>query len=137
MSRKHIFLVGVVVLALGATLIASASARPLTNSPVVTGTPDLVQRWLQRQTPVAPDLIERYVARQPAARFYSAAALAAWGQRMQGLAQSEEQVSVSSASNGFDRRDALIGAAGGLGIAVCAAALVFAVTRSRRAQVAV
>jgi hypothetical protein len=138
MNRKHIFLVGVVVLTLGVTLVASASARPLTKSPVVTGTPDLVQRWMQRQTPAAPDLIERYVARQPAASFYTPAALKAYGLRMQAMAQAyEESTSVASTSNGFDVRDGLVGAAGGLGLIVCLAALLFAVTRDRRPQVAV
>lgn len=125
MNRKHIFLISVVVLALGATVIGSAAARPLSKSPVVT-----------RQTPAAPDWIERYVARQPAASFYSAAALAAWGQRMQGQAQREAQVSVSATSSGFDTRDALIGAAAGLGLVACAAGLVLTVTRTRRPQIA-
>jgi hypothetical protein len=136
MNRKRILMIGVLVLTVGLMVAGQASARPLTKSPVVTGTPDLVQRWMQRQTPAAPDLIERYVSRQPAASFYSAAALQAWGQRMQTMAQSEAQVSASSTSSGFDTRDALVGAGVGLGLVVCAAGLVVAIGRTRRPQVA-
>ena len=140
MNRKHMFVIGVVVLALGATLIGSAAARPLTKGPVVTGTPDLVARWMQRQTPNTPDLVERYLARQPAASFYTPAALKAYGLRMQAMAKAYQEsaaVTTTSTSNGFDVRDGLVGAAGGLGLIVCFAALVFAVTRNRRPQVAV
>jgi hypothetical protein len=139
MNRKHIFLVGVVVLTMGGTLIASASARPLTKSPIVTGTPDLVDRWMQRQTPAAPDLVERYVQRLPAAAFYTPAAIKAYGLRMQAMTEAYRQQSttVASTSNGFDVRDGLVGAASGLGLVVCFAALLFVVTRNRRPQVAV
>ena len=138
MNRRHILLLGVLVLTMGLTLAAQASARPLTKSPVVTGTPDLVARWMQRQTPIAPDLIERYVQRQPAASYYSAAALKAQGLRMQAMAEryAQQSASASSTSSGFDVQDALIGAAGGVGIAVAAAGLLVAVSRSRRPDVA-
>ena len=137
MNRRHILLLGVLVLTMGLTLAAQASARPLTKSPVVTGTPDLVARWMQRQNPIAPDLIERYVQRQPAASYYSAAALNAQGLRMQAMAKryAQQSASVSSTSSGFDVRDGLIGAAGGVGIAVAAAGLLLGVSRSRRPHV--
>jgi uncharacterized membrane protein YhiD involved in acid resistance len=45
-------------------------------------------------------------------------------------------VPVSSAGNGFDWSDAGIGAAGGLGFAVFAAAAVIFVRHSRRAKLA-
>lgn len=136
MNRKHIFVVGVLVLTVGLTLAAQASARPLSKSPVVTGTPDLVNRWLHRQVPASPDLIERYVQRQPAASYYTAAALNAQGLRMQAMAQHFQQSSIGSSSTGFDWRDALIGAAGGVGIALFASMVLMGVTRVRRPQVA-
>ena len=138
MNRRHILLLGALVLTMGLTLAAQASARPLTKSPVVTGTPDLVARWMQRQTPTAPDLIERYVQRQPAASYYTRAALNAEGLRMQAMAKTyaPQSASVSSTSRGFDVRDALFGAAGGLGIAAIAAGLLVVVSRTRRPQVA-
>jgi outer membrane protein TolC len=137
MNRRHILLLGVLVLTMGLTLAAQASARPLTKSPVVTGTPDLVARWMQRQTPTAPDLIERYVQRQPAASYYTAAALNAQGLRMQAMAKryTQQNASVSSTSRGFDVQDGLLGAAGGVGIAVAAAGLLLGVSRSRRPHV--
>jgi hypothetical protein len=138
MNRRHILLLGVLVLTMGLTLAAQASARPLTKSPVVTGTPDLVARWMQRQTPVAPDLIERYVQRQPAASYYTPAALNAEGLRMQAMATryAQQSASVNSTSRGFDIQDAFIGAAGGVGIAVAAAGLLVGVSRIRRPHVA-
>ena len=135
MNFRHIFLLGVVGLTLAFVVAGPASARPLTKSPVVTGTPDLVARWIQRQAPAAPDLIERYVQRQPAASFYTPAALRANGLRMQAMARAYQSVGAGTTPNGFDTRDALIGAAGGLGIAIFGAGLVVA-ARSRRPQVA-
>jgi uncharacterized protein YfiM (DUF2279 family) len=126
--------------------------------------PDLIERWVQRQpaasfyTPAAlkaeglrmnamaraygqqsttaPDLVERWVGRQPAASFYTPAALKAEGLRMQALARAYERQSTNSGTSSFDTRDALIGAAGGLGVAICAAGLLIAVVRSRRPQIA-
>lgn len=137
MNRSHILVVGVLVLTMGFTLAAQASARPLTKSPVATGTPDLVARWMQRQTPTAPDLIERYVQRQPAASYYTPAALNAQGLRMQAMAKTyaQQSASVSSTSKGFEVQDALIGAAGGVGIALAAAGLLVGVSRARRPHV--
>jgi hypothetical protein len=138
MNRRHILVLGVLVLTLGLALAGQASARPLTRSPIINATPDLVDRWIQRQTPATPDLVERYVQRQPAASFYSPAALKAQGLRMQAMARTHERMSTTlgTTSNGFDVRDALLGAAGGVGVAICLAGLLFVVTRSRRAQVA-
>jgi hypothetical protein len=135
MNLRHIFLIAVAGLTLAFVIAGPASGRPLSKSPIVTGTPDLVDRWLQRQVPAGPDLIERYVQRQPAASFYSPAALKAYGLRMQAMARTYESAGVGTTSNAFDTRDALIGAAGGLGIAIFAAGLLV-VTRSRRPQVA-
>lgn len=138
MNRRHILLLGVLVLTMALTLAAQASARPLTKSPALTGTPDLVARWMQRQTPAAPDLIERYVQRQPAASNYTPAALNAQGLRMQAMAETyaQQSTSASSTSRGLDLQDALIGAAGGVGIAVAAAGLLVGVSRSRRPHAA-
>jgi hypothetical protein len=72
---------------------------------------DQIQNLSQSST---PDLIERYVERQPASALTPSA----------------------SSSDGFDIRDALIGAASGIGIAICAAGLLVAASRSRRSQVA-
>ena len=54
------------------------------------------------------------------------------------MARAYERLSATSvaSSDTFDVRDALVGAAGALGIAICAGGLVFAVSRSRRPQVA-
>jgi hypothetical protein len=100
--------------------------------------PDLVEGYLQRQVPATPDLIERYVQRQPASSYYTPAALKADALRMQAMVRAYEQTptGAGSTSSGFDVSDALIGAAGGLGIAICAAGLLVAVTRTRRPQVA-
>jgi hypothetical protein len=142
MNLRHIFLLGVVGLALSVALAGQASARPLTKSPVVSQlstTPDLVERWVQRQPAAAPDLVERFVQRQPASAYFTAAALRASGLRMQAMARMYERqsASVGSSSGSFDVRDALIGAAGGVGIAICAAGLLFAAARSRRPQLSV
>jgi hypothetical protein len=139
MNLRHILLLVVLVLTLGLTLVGPASARPLTKSPIVSTSPDLIERWVQRQAPAAPDLVERYVLRQPAASYYTPAALKAQGLRMQALARTYERqsASVGTSSGGFDVRDALIGAAGGIGVAICAAGLLVAVGRSRRPQIAV
>lgn len=142
MNLRHILLLGVVALTLGVVLVGQASARSLTKSPIVSQpstTPDLVERWVQRQPAATPDLVERFVQRQPASAFFTAAALRASGLRMQAMARMYERQSagVSSSSAGFDVRDALIGAAGGLGIAICAAGLLFAASRSRRPQLSV
>ena len=136
MNLRHILLVAVLGLTVGFVIAGPAAARPLTKSAIVTGTPDLVDRWLQRQVPAGPDLIERYVQRQPAASFYSPAALKAYGLRMQAMARTYESAGIGTTSNGFDARDAVIGAAGGFGIAILAAGLLV-VARGRRTQVAV
>lgn len=47
-----------------------------------------------------------------------------------------QNLSQSSTPDGFDVRDALIGAAAGIGIAIFGAGLFVAASRSRRAQVA-
>ena len=135
MNLKHFLLVAVLGLTVAFAIAGPAAGRPLTKSPIVTGTPDLVDRWIQRQVPAGPDLIERYVQRQPAASFYSPAALKAYGLRMQAMAQTYESAAAGTTSNGFDIRDAVIGAAGGLGLAIFAAGLLV-VARSRRPQVA-
>ena len=135
MNLRHILLVGALALTVAFAIAGPAAGRPLTKSPIVTGTPDLVDRWLQRQVPASPDLIERYVQRQPAASFYSPAALKAYGLRMQAMARAYESAGVAKTSEGFDARDAVIGAAGGLGIAIFAAGLLV-VARNRRPQIA-
>lgn len=135
MNSKNILLVAVAALTMAFVLAGPATGRPLTKSPIVTGTPDLVDRWVQRQVPAGPDLIERYVQRQPAASFYPPAVLKAYAARMEAMARTYESAGVGTTSNGFDTRDALIGAAGGLGIAIFAAGLLV-VARSSRPQVA-
>jgi hypothetical protein len=57
---------------------------------------------------------------------------------MQAMVRAYESsaIGVSTTSSGFDVSDALIGAAGGLGVAICAAGLLIAVARIRRPQVA-
>jgi hypothetical protein len=142
MKARHILLLTALALTLGLLLVGQAVAKPgpLSNAQIVSrsSTPDLVQRWLQRQQPQSPDLIERYVQRQPASAYYTPAALKAYGLRMQAMARTYEQLSASntSSSDSFDVRDGLIGAAGGVGIALCAAVLLVGVSRNRRPQVA-
>jgi hypothetical protein len=137
-NRRHVLILGVLVLTLGLALAGQSSARPLTKSPIVTSTPDLIDRWMQRQNPNAPDLVQRYVQRQPASSYYTPAALKANGLRMQAMAQRYTRLStgVAKTSTGFDVRDALLGAVGGVGISICALGLLFAATRSRRLKVA-
>jgi len=142
MKVRHIFLLATLALTLGLILAGQAGAKPgpLGTDQIASQstTPDLVQRWLQRQQPQAPDLIERYVQRQPASAYYTPAALRAYGLRMQAMANTYERRSANTVagSDSFDVRDALVGAAGGIVFAICTAGLVFAVTRSRRPQVA-
>lgn len=130
MNVRHILSLAALALTLGLVLAGQATAKPgpLTSEQIVSqsssSTPDLVQRWLQQQ---------------PASTYYTPAALKAAGLRMQAMARTYGRPSTYSAtsSDSFDVRDALVGAAGGLGIALGAGALVFAVSRSRRPQVAV
>jgi len=142
MKARHIFSLAALALTLGLVLAGQAAAKPgpLSSDQIATrsSTPDLVQRWIQRQQPQAPDLIERYVQRQPASAYYTPVALKAYGLRMQAMARTYQGLSANTASSSdsFDVRDALIGAAGGIGIALCAAGLFLAVSRSRRPQVA-
>jgi hypothetical protein len=142
MKARHIILLAALALTVGLTLAGQAAAKPgPLSGDQISGrysTTDLVQRWLQRQQAQAqaPDLIERYVQRQPASAYYTPAALKAYGLRMQAMARAYESPNTTASSDSFDTRDALIGAAGGLGIAICAAGLLVAVTRSRRPQIA-
>jgi hypothetical protein len=140
MKARHIILLAALALTVGLTLAGQAAAKPgPLSANQISGqysTTDLVQRWLQRQQPQAADLIERYVQRQPASAYYTPAALKAYGLRMQAMARAYESANTTASSDSFDTRDALIGAAGGLGIAICAAGLLVAVTRSRRPQIA-
>ena len=130
MNIRHIFLLAASALTLALVVAGPAAAKPgpLTTEQIVTtqsssSTPDLVERWLQLQ---------------PASAYYTPAALRADGLRMQAMARTYARLSATSAasSDTFDVRDALVGAAGGIGIAICAGGLVFAVLRSRRPQVA-
>jgi hypothetical protein len=142
MKLRNIISLAALALGLGLVIVGQAAAKPgpLSSNQIVSqsSTPDLVQRWLQRQQPQAPDLVERYVARQPASAYYSPAALKAYGLRMQAMARTYQQLSANTASSSesFDVRDALVGAAAGIGIALCAGGILFAVSRSRRPQVA-
>lgn len=130
MKARHIFVLAALALTLGLILAGQAAAKPgpLSQQQIVG----------QSSTPRTADLIERYVERQPASAYYTSAALKAYGLRMQAMARTYERLSANTAvsSDSFDVRDALIGAAGGIGIAICAAGLVVAVSRSRRPQVA-
>lgn len=130
MKARHIFVLAALALTLGLILAGQAAAKPgpLSQQQIVG----------QSSTPQTADLIERYVERQPASAYYTPAALKAYGLRMQAMARTYERLSANTAvsSDSFDVRDALIGAAGGIGIAICAAGLVVAVSRSRRPQVA-
>jgi hypothetical protein len=129
MKVRDILLLTVSALTLAFVVAGPAAAKPgpLTSEQIVSqsssSAPDLVQRWLQQQ---------------PASAYYTPAALKAYGLRMQAMARAYERLSATSAasSDTFDVRDALVGAAGALGIAICAGGLVFAVSRSRRPQVA-
>lgn len=77
---------------------------------------------------------------RPAASFYTPQALRAEGLRWQAMARTYQQqrpsVVMASPSTGFDWGDAGIGAAGGLGIAVCGAGLILVARRSRRTKLA-
>jgi len=127
MNVRHIFSLAALALTLGLLLAGQATAKPgpLSRDQIVS----------QSST---PDLVERYVGRQPASAYYTAAALKAHGLRMQAMARTYERLSTSttSSSDSFDVRDALVGAAGGIGIVLCAGGLFFAASRSRRPQVA-
>lgn len=130
MNVRHILLLTAFAVTMSLFLAGPAAARPgpLTSDQIVT------QSSAQSQ---APDLVERYVQRQPASAYYTPAALKADGLRWQAMARTYERLSATSAagSNGFDVRDGLVGAAGGLVIAICAGGLLFAVSRNRRTQV--
>src|SRR5262245_44605256 len=117
MNLRRTLVLGGLVLTLGLALGGQALAKPTSSG------------WIQVQTPPAPDLIERYLSRQPAASFYSAAALKADGLRMQAMARAYERQSTNavSSANGFDVRDALIGGAVGLVVAICLMGLVLVV----------
>jgi hypothetical protein len=127
MNVRHILLLAASALTLALVIAGPAAARPgpLSSNQIVSqsGTPDLVQRWLDRQS---------------ASTYYTPAALKAYGLRMQAMARTYERLAANSSasSDSFDVRDGLVGAAGGLGIAICAGGLLFAVSRNRRPQVA-
>ena len=126
MNLRHTLVLGGLMLTLALALGGQALAKPTSSG------------WIQVQTPPAPDLVERYVSRQPAASFYTTAALKANGLRMQAMARAYERQSTKavSSSNGFDVRDALVGGAVGLAVAICVMGLVFVASRGRRPQVA-
>jgi len=127
MNVRHILLLAASALTLALVIAGPAAAKPgpLSSNQIVSqsGTPDLVQRWLDRQ---------------PASTYYTPAALKAYGLRMQAMARTYERLAAnnSASSDSFDVRAGLVGAAGGLGIAICAGGLLFAVSRIRRPQVA-
>ena len=125
MNLRHTLVLGGLVLTLALALGGQALAKPTSSG------------WIQVQTPPAPDLIERYVDRQPAASFYTPAALKADGLRWEAMARTYERQStkVVSSSNGFDVRDALLGGAVGLVVAICVIGFVVVASR-RRPQVA-
>jgi hypothetical protein len=128
MNTRHILLLAAVALTLSLLFAGQAASKP---GPL---NRDQIQNLSQS---AAPDLIERYVQRQPASAYYTPAALKAYGLRMQAMGRTYERLSVTSSSSvGFDVSDALIGAAGGIGIAIFGAGLFVAASRSRRAQVA-
>ena len=130
MKARHILILAAFALTIAVMAAGQAAAKPgpLSTSQIVS----------QSSTSQAPDLIERYVDRLPASAFYTPAALKAYGLRMQAMARTYERLSASTvgSSDSFDTRDALIGAAGGVGIVLCAAGLLVAVSRGRRPQVA-
>jgi hypothetical protein len=72
---------------------------------------------------------------RPAASFYTPQALKAEGLRWQGIARAYQPPSKVASSTGFDWRDAGIGAAGGLGLAVCAVALILVARRRTKLAV--
>jgi hypothetical protein len=72
---------------------------------------------------------------RPAASFYTPQALKAQGLRWQGIARAYQPPSTVSSSTGFDWRDAGIGAAGGLGFAVFAVALILVARRRTKLAV--
>jgi hypothetical protein len=81
--------------------------------------------------------VYRRLNNSPAASFYTPEALKAQGQRWQAVANAYRvPVSVSSRS-GFDWGDAGVGAVGGIGFALFAAALILAARRVRRTKLAI
>jgi hypothetical protein len=114
MNLRHTLVLGALMLTLGLALGGQALAKPTSSG------------WFPAQ------------ASPPAASFYTAAALKANGLRWQAMARSYERHSTSavSSSNGFDVRDALLGGAVGLILAICVMAFAFVVRRGRRPQVA-
>jgi hypothetical protein len=128
MKTRHVFLLVTLALTLSLLFVGQAASKPGPLSR------DQIQSLGQSST---PDLIERYVERQPASAYYTPAALKAYGLRMQAMGRTYEGLSATtSSSDDFDIRDALIGAAGGIVIAICVAGLFVAASRSRRPQVA-
>ena len=87
-------------------------------------------------------IAQAYQQSRPAASFYTPRALKAEGLRWQAMAQAygghkTATAPATSSNSGFDWSDAGIGAAGGLGFAVCAAALILVARRIRRTKLAV
>jgi hypothetical protein len=77
---------------------------------------------------------------RPASSFYTSQALQAQGQRMAAMAKAYEReqsqtVATSSSGGGFDWRDALIGVAGGLGLAICFMGPLAVAARHRREEI--
>ena len=75
MKARHILLLVALALILGLVLAGQTAAKP---GPLTTNQ-TVGQSW-------APDLVQRCVERQPASAYYTAAALKAYGLRMQAMA---------------------------------------------------
>jgi hypothetical protein len=119
MNVRHILLLAASALTLALVIAGPAAAKP---------------------GPLSGDQIvgQSRTDSKPASAYYTPAALRAYGLRMQAMARTSERLSVNGAASpdSFDVRDALVGAAGGIGIVICAGGLILAVSRSRRPQVA-
>jgi hypothetical protein len=76
---------------------------------------------------------------RPASSYYTPEALKAQALRWDAMAKAYEgqsrTVATSSSGGGFDWRDALIGVAGGVGLAICGMGTLVIAARSRRQQV--
>jgi hypothetical protein len=135
---------------IGALVIAVAGQAAAASSSVLA--PDDLNRIIPKTTVSTPlgvqadglrwqAMADAYQARQdrPASSYYTPQALKAQGMRMQAMAQAYEQQTgntvSSSSSGGFDWRDGLIGVAGGIGLAICAAGLALVAVRTRRQHV--
>ena len=129
---------------IGALVLVVAGQAAASSSKVLA--PDDLNRVIPKSAPSTPVAVQadglRWVAMakayqsrhdRSASSYYTPQALQAQALRMQAMAQAYENRNGStvSSSSGFDWRDGLIGVAGGIGLAICAAGLALVAVRTR------